>query len=69
MSGSENKAWDDGAEKPAEVVRRRGVEPGSYGGLDVVARSMDLVTSSSGFACVYGCVYVPCVIITMDIGM
>ena len=48
MSGSENKAWDDGAEKPAEVVRRRGVEPGSYGGSDVVARSMDLIAERGG---------------------
>ena len=25
------------------MVKRRGVEPGSYGGLDVVARSIDLI--------------------------
>ena len=49
MSGIGNKAWDDGAEKPAEVVRRRGVEPGSYGGSGVVARSTDYSTSLARF--------------------
>ena len=36
------------AEKPAEVAKRRGVEPGSYGGVDVVARSIDLIAGSRG---------------------
>ena len=40
MSGNGNRACDEEAEKPAEVVRRRGVEPGSYGGSDVVASSL-----------------------------
>ena len=44
MSGSGNKACDEEAENPAEVVRRRGVEPGSRGGSDVVARSIDLIS-------------------------
>ena len=48
MSGSENKAGDEEAETPAEVVKRRGVEPGSYGGLDVAARSMDLIAGGRG---------------------
>ena len=30
------------------MVKRRGVEPGSYGGLNVVARAMDLIAAGRG---------------------
>ena len=40
-SGIGNRAVDEEAKKTAGVVRRGGVEPGSYGGWAVVTRSTD----------------------------